>query len=132
MRIYITHCSAKKDNSIKDTRKKVTPDKLYTSTRVQRFIKRCKKKKVRWAIFSDKYGVWFPYERHEWYDKHPDTVSEEEFKRLVQDFEEKLNDYDEIYFYYNPSRFHPIYKRLLKEVKVKGKITLFSHLDEIE
>jgi len=132
MRIYITHCSAKKDNSLKDTCKKVTPDKLYTSTRVQRFIKRCKKKKARWAIFSDKYGVWFPYERHEWYDKHPSSVSEEEFKRLVQDFEEKLNDYDEIYFYYNPSRFHPLYKRLLKEVKVKDKITLFSHIDEIK
>jgi len=132
MRIYVTYCSAKKDNSLKDAGEEVTPDKLYTSTRIQRFIKRCKEKNVQWAIFSDKYGVWFPYEKHKWYDKHPNTVSEEEFKRLVRDFEKKLRDYDEIYFYYNPGRFHSLYKRLLKEVKVKNKVILFSHIDEIK
>ena len=132
MRIYITHCSAKKDDSLKGTGKKVAPDKLYTSIRIQQFIKKCKEKNAQWAIFSDKYGIWFPYEKHEWYDKHPNTVSEEEFKRLVRDFEKKLRDYDEIYFYYNPGRFHSLYKRLLKEVKVKNKIILFSHIDEIK
>jgi len=132
MRIYVIHCSAKKDDSLKDTGEKVTPDKLYTSTRIQQFMKRCKEKNVQWAIFSDKYGVWFPHEEHEWYDKHPNTVSEQEFKKLVRDFEEKLGDYGEIYFYYNPGRFHPLYKRLLREVKVKGRIILFSHINEIK
>jgi len=131
MRIYVTHCSAKKDNSLKGTGKKVTPNALYTTTPLQRFMNKCKEKKVQWAIFSDKYGVWFPYEKHEWYEKDPDIVSEQEFKRLVKDFEEKLRNHDEIYFYHNPGRFHPLYKRLLREVKVKGKIVLFSHLDEI-
>ena len=131
MRIYITHCSAKKDASLKDTGKKVTPDRLYTATPLQRFMNKCKEKKVRWAIFSDEYGIWFPYEKHEWYEKDPNTVSEQEFNRLVRNFEEKLRKYDEIYFYHNPGRFHPLYRRLLKEVKVKGKIMLFSHLAEI-
>ena len=91
----------------------------------------CKKRGVRWAIFSDKYGVWFPEEKHEWYDKDPDTVSGQEFNNLVKNFEEKLANFDEIWFYYNPGRFHPLYKRLLKEVKVKGKITLFTHKNQI-
>lgn len=131
MKIYLTHCSAKKDVSLKHTGKEVTPDKLYTATRIQLFINECKNKGVQWAIFSDKYGVWFPSEKHEWYDKHPDTVSEEEFKALVKDFEEKLRDFDEIYFYYNPARFHPLYKRLLKDAKVSGNIVPFTHKDRI-
>lgn len=131
MRIYVTHCSAKKNDSLKDTGKGVSPDILYTATPLQRFMKRCKDKKVMWAIFSDKYGVWFPNVRHEWYEKSPDTVSEHEFWMLVKDFEEKLGEYDEVCFYRNPGRFHRLYCRLLKEVKVKGKIILFSHKDEI-
>jgi len=131
MRIYVTHCSAKKDDSLKDTGEAVSPDRLYTAKPLQRFMKRCKDKKVQWAIFSDKYGVWFPHVMHEWYEKSPDTVSEYEFKILVRDFEEKLGKYDEINFYHNPGRFHRLYRRLLEDVKVKGKIILFSHKDEI-
>ncbi len=131
MRIYLTHCSAKKDDSLKHTNKKVTPDKLYTATLTQRFMNKCKEKGVTWAIFSDLYGVWFPNVKHEWYEKDPDTITEHDFIKLLKDFEQKLGDYDEIYFYHNPRRFHPLYKRLLKETKLKDKITLFSHLREI-
>lgn len=130
MRIYVTHCSAKKDDSLKHTGKQVTPDKLYTATPTQRFIDRCKRMGVEWAIFSDLYGIWFPDEKHRWYNKHPDTVSEEEFNYLVRNFEEKLGNYDEIYFYHNPGRFHPLYRRLLNEVRIKDKICLFSHKSE--
>ena len=132
MRIYVTHCSAKKKRMLRYNDRKVTPDKLYTATPLQRFINRCKEKKVQWAIFSDKYGIWFPHEKHRWYEKNPNTVSEQEFKGLVEDFEEKLGRYDEIYFYYNPGRFHSLYRRLLKQAKVKDRIILFSHLAEIE
>jgi hypothetical protein len=131
MRIYITHCSAKKDNSLKNSGKQVTPCKLYTATLTQRFMTKCKEKKVTWAIFSDLYGVWFPNVEHKWYEKDPNTVTEEEFSELVKDFDEKLADYHEIYFYHNPGRFHTIYKELLRETKLKDKITLFSHLGEI-
>jgi len=131
MRIYVTHGSAKKDISLKNTDKKVTPDRLFIATPLQRFMNKCKEKEVRWAVFSSKYGVWFPHEKHEWYEKDPDTVTEQEFKNLVRDFEEKLGNYDEIYLYHNPGRFHPLYRRLLKEIEVKGKVTLFSHIAEI-
>ena len=132
MRIYVTHCSAKKDKTLKHGGKKVTPDRLYTAAPLQRFMNRCKEKKVQWTIFSDKYGIWFPHEKHEWYEKNPNTVSEQEFQILVRDFEEKLGNYNEIYFYHNPGRFHSLYRRLLKKVKVTSRIILFSHLAEIE
>jgi hypothetical protein len=75
MRIYVTHCSAKKDRTLKHSGKKVTPDRLYTAAPLQRFMNRCKEKKVQWAIFSDKYGIWFPHEKHEWYDACMQEVS---------------------------------------------------------
>lgn len=131
-RIYLTHCSAKKDNTLKNTGKKVTPDKLYTATSIQHFMNKCKEKNVNWAIFSDRYGVWFSNIKHEWYEKDPDEVTEEEFKELLKDFDQKLQDYDEIWFYYNPGRFHRLYKRLLTETKLKNKIRHFTHISEID
>jgi len=130
-RIYLTHCSAKKDNSLKEPGVKVTPDKLYTATPTQRFMNKCKEKRVEWAIFSDLYGVWFPNIEHELYEKDPDNVTEQEFKRLLNDFDAKLADYDEIWFYYNPGRFHPLYKRLLRETKLRDRVELITHLKEI-
>ena len=72
-----------------------------------------------------------PEEKHEWYEKDPDTVSEQEFMQLIKNFNERLAEFDEIWFYYNPGRFHPVYARLLKGVKVKAKITLFTHKNQI-
>jgi len=131
MKIYITHCSAKKDFSLKNNSRKVTPDKLYTATPTQRFMKKCKEKNLNWAIFSDLYGIWFPQIRHEWYEKNPDKVTEQEFKNLLNNFNQELQNYDEIWFYYNPGRLHPLYKRLLKETKLKDRIRRFTHLKEI-
>ena len=127
----MTHCSAKKDDSLKNTRVKVTPDKLYTSTKLLGFVEKCKTEHCKWAIFSDKYGVWFPNELHQWYDKHPSSVTEAEFEVLKNDFEKKLADFDEIFFYYNPGRFHPLYNRILNEAKIKGKILKFTHKEKI-
>jgi hypothetical protein len=112
-RIFITHCSAKKDNSLKDSSIQVTPDRLYTATATRRFIKRCKNGKVNWAIFSDKHGIWFSDTEHTWYEKDPNKVTDEEFDILMEDFNSKLKGFDEIWFYYNPGRFHPLYKKLL-------------------
>jgi len=131
MRIFITHCSGKKDNSLKNTGKKATPEKLYLAAPLQRFVNRCKDKKVSWAILSDLHGIWFPDVEHEWYDKPPNTVTEQEFKNLVNDFNQKLHNLDEIWFYYNPGRFHPVYKRLVEETKFKNKIKMFTHIKEI-
>ena len=132
MKIYLTHCSAKKDGSLRNTHKQITPDKLYTAKPTQRFMNRCKNQNVNWAIFSDKYGVWFPHEKHEWYEKNPDTVTRKEFDKLVEDFENKLKDYDEIYFYHNPGRFHRLYQKLLDILSCEDKIVLISHLYDIE
>jgi hypothetical protein len=131
LRIYITHCSAKKDDSLKGTGKKVTPDELYTGRRIRSFIAACRREKVDWAIFSDFFGIWFPSVEHEWYDKAPNCVTEQEFRKLLLDFEEKLADYDEIWFYHNPSRFHSLYGRLLTETELRGRIRRFTHIAEI-
>lgn len=131
MRIYITHCSAKKDNSLKNTCEKVTPDKLYTATITQRFMSKCKEKMVNWAIFSDLYDVWFPNDKNEWYEKDPDKVTVQEVRNLRDNFDQKLQQYDEIWFYYNPGRFHLLYKILLQITKLKDKVKPFTNIREI-
>jgi len=132
LRIYLTHCCASKNEQLKGTDIRVTPDKLYTSSRTQKFMNTCKETKVNWAILSDKYGIWFPNIKHMWYEKHPKTVTESELEALVKDFEQKLEQYDEIYFYYHPGRFHKLYKRLLESVRPKGRVIPFIHLAQIE
>jgi len=131
-RIYLTHCSAKKDDSLCGTNKKVTPEKLYIAKPLQRFVKRCKDKGVDWAIFSDKYGIVFPQDKIEWYDKHPSKVKSEEFQILVNNFVQRLSRYNEIWFYHNPRRFHQLYKKLVEKVRSRGiNVKLFTHLSEI-
>ena len=130
-RIYTTHCSAKKDDAFKYSKARTTPDKLYTATPTQRFINECKNKGVRWAIFSDKYGVWFSDILHEWYEKDPNKVTETEFNQLLKEFDQSLDQFNEIYFYHNPGRFHRLYKKLLRKSELKNRIKLFAHLNEI-
>ena len=130
-RIFVTHCCAKKDQSLRNTRQEVTPDRLYTATPTKRFMQECRERRVEWAIFSDKLGVWFPKERHRFYEKDLSRVLRNDFTVLLQSFGTRLRPFDEIRFYYNPARFHSLYKRLLRETKLRRRVRLFSHLEEI-
>lgn len=134
MKIYLTYCSAQKNNALKNTSVEVTPDILYTSKyRIQPFMQTCRQKAVKWAIFSDLYGVWFSEERHAWYEKSPDSVTESEFKALLANFDGRLAAYDEICFYRpSPIYFHSLYRRLLQETKLKDQIRIISSIQKIE
>jgi len=80
-----------------------------------------------WSFIFEDDGIGMDYTG----EKEPDTVTEQEFSMLIEDFEQKLGDYKEIYFYRNPGKFNRLYKKLLGETKLKDKITLFSHKEEI-
>jgi hypothetical protein len=120
--LYITHCTNKKDHRLKDTREKVTPDKLYIGDKITRFINRCNSQNVKWAIFSDLYGIWFSHEKHVYYEKHPNKVSKEEFEKLLNDTEKKLGKYEKVYFYGNHKShyFHHLYKKLITQLRKRG------------
>ncbi len=130
-KIYLTHCSTQKDNSLRHSGLQVRPEELYTSPRVKRFISTCRSAGVLWAIFSDMYGVWFPDVRHPWYDKSPDSVSPEEFQMLLSDFDHKLAVYDQIRYYRNPARFHHLYRRVITSSDVRDRVVFISHWWEI-
>lgn len=134
MKVYITCCSGEKNESLKDTGIEVTPDILYTSKRrIQPFMQTCKQKGVRWAIFSDLYGVWFSEEKHAWYEKSPYDVSEMEFKVLLDSFNSRLSEFDEICFYRpSPVYFHSLYRRLLQETRLRERIRIISSIYEIK
>lgn len=133
LNIYVTYCSRQKDDSLKDTGIEVTPDVLYTSkSRLVPFMDTCKGLRVRWAIFSDLYGVWFPEVKHVWYEKSPDSVTEQEFRTLLENFNTSLKDFGEIHFY-RPSQiyFHGLYRRLLRETSLADRIKIFSSIFDI-
>jgi hypothetical protein len=75
---------SKKDPVLMDSKEKVTPDKLYTATPTWRFMNECKTRGVNWAIFSDKYGIWFSDDLHEWCEKNLSMVTKEEFSHLLK------------------------------------------------
>ena len=130
--LYFTHCCAKKDDSLKNTRAKVSPLQLYQATPTQRFMNHCNDVGVEWAIFSDKYGFVFPNDQIQWYEKHPNTVTHSEKEKLFDDAFDVLRQYDRVYFYYNPGRIHPFYQELVYEMRRKGRVIQeITHLDEI-
>jgi hypothetical protein len=92
-------------------------------------MKRCKEKHVNWGILSDKYGAWFSEEKHGWYEKSPDDVTEPEFQVLLENFDQRLKEFDEIMFW-RPceTRLHPLYKRLLRETKLKDKLRIIPSI----
>jgi len=102
--LFITHCSRKKDNGLKNTDKKVAPDKLYTARFIQRFVAKCKEVNVGWAILSDKHGVVFPSDEISWYDLSPSDVinNDEKKQQLIQTLYNQLRTFDKVVFYHNP------------------------------
>jgi hypothetical protein len=130
-RIYLTHCSGNKDVSLKDSSRCVTPEKMYTSVMIQRFVERCQQERTDWAIFSDHHGVWFPHDRKPYYEKHPSRVNRREFQELLMNFDKNLRKYDEIFFYYNPGRFHRLYRKLIVKSMLSHRIVKFTHLNDI-
>lgn len=130
--LYFIHCCAKKDDSLRDTGKKVPPMELYKATPTQRFMRKCTETGVEWAIFSDKYAFVFPHDRIAWYEKHPSTLTDDEKEKLFNDAFETLKAYDLAYFYYNPGRLHPVYRELINEMRRRGMdIREITHLDDI-
>ena len=126
--IYITHCSGEKDDALRGTGRAVTPDELYTSARFVSFARACRKASVKWAVLSDKYGVWFADDTREWYEKAPEDVTEAEFRSLVEDFDAKLAAFERILFYHEPDRLHALYRRIIEASALSDRIEMFTDL----
>src|SRR5262245_4639650 len=97
MKIYITHCSAKKNESLANSSKEVFPTDLYTAKPTQRFMRRCSEIGAQWGIFSDHYGIWLANEKRKWYGDDvgdPNRISDAKFQSLVENFDNRLAGYD--------------------------------------
>jgi len=119
-RIYVCRCSAKKNEALRGAVHKdgtsvlAKPTRLYTGKTIQNFMHNCEEANVPWAIFSDKWGIVFSHEEIPWYDRHPDDVTMRSFKWLLGNFDDRLEDYDEILFFYEPSDWHILWDALLE------------------
>lgn len=128
--LYITHCCKKKN----EINSKTIPEKLYSATYLQRFVKRCKEVDVEWGILSDKYGIVFPNQKIKCYELSPSYLLENQNKarKLIKRIIQQLDGFDVVVFYHNPGRFHPFYKYLVRELQKRSiKLKLISHLSQI-
>jgi hypothetical protein len=132
MRIYLTHCSKEKALAAKTSGLPLPPDELYTEEGIQLFMQTCAQKGVDWAILSDNYGIFFPAEKHVYYEKPPATVTSGEEAAIIAQFNDRLKDYDEIWFFVRPATFHPFYENVLKRSELAARVHLFQDISEIE
>ncbi len=131
MTVFLTHCSKEKSETAKSTGEKLPPDKLYTDPGLLAFIQRCQQTGSRWAILSDKYGIFFPWESHEYYEKPPAAVTQEEEEAITADFHTRLAEFGEIYFYIRSETFHPFYQRVILNGPLAERVVFFEDLGQI-
>jgi len=125
-RIYITHCSGEKDDSLKGAGREVTPDDLYRSARFRAFARACREAGVTWAVLSDLHGIWFADERRGWYEKAPEAVTETDFRALVESFDTRLAGFDKVLFYHEPGRLHDLYRRVVEASDLRDRVEFFT------
>lgn len=128
--IYITYC-CKTKASIPENYK-TSPAELYMSCRIRTFINYCNAHNYCWAIFSDKYGLVFKDEKINWYDKAPDKVTLFEYNGLLTSTIDRLQNFDKVFFYYHNESFHPLYRRLVEDLKMYKKIILTTNLEKFD
>ena len=131
MIIYLTHCSKDKSAQAKESGGKLPPDMLYTDPGLQAFIERCRQTGSSWAILSDKYGVFFPWESHAYYEKPPANVTPDEEKVITEDLQTRLAGYGEIHFFVRRDTFHPFYERVLMNGQLADRVIFFEDLSQI-
>ena len=68
-------------------------------------MNRCKENNVKLVIFSDKYGVWFDNTKNLWYEKNHNSIKEQEFNILLENFDSKLKEFDKFTFIITPVDF---------------------------
>ena len=129
--IFITYCSWQKDDTIKDTGKTVRVEHLYTSPRIVEFIEKCKSAKVTWGILSDKHGICLEGQEYEWYDLHPESITNEEMAQLKEKVLQQLASFPKIFFYAPAGELHPVYRKIIDETPLKYRTRWISRLDEI-
>lgn len=125
----MTYCSKHKVENTAGGSNLFFPSQLYTSRRVQAFVRFCESHGYTWAIFSDQYGLVSDNEKIEWYNKPPNGVTDEEYESLLRDTIIKLNGYDDVIFFYEYPTFHPLYRKLTNDLKQHKRVVLTDSLE---
>lgn len=130
--IYITYCSKQKIENEPDNSTFFLPSKLYTSYRIQMFVRFCENHGYTWAIFSDLYGLVSENEEIKWYDKGPDCVTDEEYDSLLKAAIKKLKNYNDIIFFYKVETFHSLYRKLVNDLSGYKNVELVDELEDFD
>lgn len=130
MEVYLTHCSAEKSEGARTTGILLPPEEMYTEPAIQKFFTYCLSKGLTFGVLSDLYGIWLSPEKKRWYEKSPDTVTDEEKAEILRIFDTELARFSEIIFFIRPESFHPFYDFVLSHSKHAKKIRRITELKE--
>ena len=64
----------------------------------------------------------------EWYDKSPDLVTDKDYECLMLSSLQKLQQYNQVVFYYKNETFHQIYKRFVVDLQKSKTVVLINKL----
>lgn len=130
MKVYLTHCCAKKNELARTTGIAMPPEEMYIEPDIQKFFSYCLSHKLAFGVLSDLYGIWLSPEKKRWYEKSPDTVTDVEKAEILRIFDHELSRFSEIIFLIRPESFHPFYDFVLSHSKHTNRIRRITELKE--
>lgn len=133
--IYITHCGREKIDPPNGAPWRFAVDDLHTGKMFRKFIARCFRQRVEWAILCDGHGIVLPAERIEWYDRAPKDLTDQERQNFVLQLAFKLPVEADVVFYGNVSgsRFAKAHEDILQRaMSIMGtRLRTITHLADI-
>ena len=108
------------------------PEEYYKDYLIGRFILRCKKRKLNWAILSPSHGVWKPEVPNIGLEKYLRDAKDDEIAELIKQIDQIALNYKEIIIYsgraYDRSDLH---KNLIKRAHEKEKFYGVETFDDV-
>ena len=108
----------------------LSPEEMYIEPDIQNFFSFCISRSFPFGVLSDLYGIWLSPAKKQWYEKSPDTVTEEEKIEILRIFDTELERFSEIVFLVRPKTFHPFYDFVLTHSRHANKIRRITELED--
>lgn len=131
MKIYLTPCCKEKSETARIHNLPLPPEEMYIEPDIQEFFRVCQAKQLTFGVLSDRYGAWVSPEKKHWYQKPPDAVTPQEEQALIRQFDERLQEFDEIIFYIRQEPLHRFYAAVLTQSRLADRIRRITSLSDL-
>uniref|UniRef100_A0A6M3IJ24 Uncharacterized protein n=1 Tax=viral metagenome TaxID=1070528 RepID=A0A6M3IJ24_9ZZZZ len=92
------------------------PKDFYVGCINLKFYSWCEARNISYAILSDKYGLYLQDEVKDWYDVHPSSLQDEDFKKLgklIRDKMKSIKKWGFLFYNTSPVMSNPYFKMMM-------------------